>query len=43
MMGRGLQPDQPSGWDGEVPGAACVPISVIAYIQWFMIRRKFRF
>ena len=25
VMGRGLQPDQPSGWEGEVPGAACVP------------------
>ena len=25
MMGRGLQPDQASGWEGEVPGAACVP------------------
>ena len=24
MMGQGLQPDQPSGWEGEVPGAACV-------------------
>ena len=25
VMGRGLQPDQPSGRKGEVPGAACVP------------------
>ena len=24
-MGRELQPDQPSGRKGEVPGAACVP------------------
>ena len=23
-MGRGLQPEQPSGWKGQVPGAACV-------------------
>ena len=28
MMGRGLQPNQPSGWEGEVPGAACVPFSL---------------
>ena len=27
-MGRGLQPDQPSGWEGEVPGAACVPLNL---------------
>ena len=37
-MGRGLQPDQPSGWEGEVPGAACVP--AVSDLQSQVVERR---
>ena len=38
--GSGLQPDQPSGWEGKVPGAACTVLVVTYYRSHYRLVNK---